>query len=63
MSEEHQHTHVLRERRHYDPTVVAAEAKLVRIRSLVVGVGRAPYPNDGMNLLADAVLRILDEPA
>lgn len=38
-----------------------AEKKLHQIRGLVVGVGRTGRPNDGMDLLADSVLRILDE--
>lgn len=35
--------------------------KLDRIRSLVAGVGRSGRRNNGMDMLADAVLRILDE--
>jgi hypothetical protein len=37
------------------------ELKLHQIRALVVGVGRTGRPNDGMDMLADSVLRILDE--
>lgn len=39
-----------------------AELRLFRIRALVMGVGRTGRPNDGMDMMADAVLRILDEP-
>lgn len=39
------------------------EAKLATIRSLVVGVGRTGREGDGMDMLADAVLRILDKPS
>jgi hypothetical protein len=35
-------------------------AKLRQIRALVVGVGRTGQPSNGMDALADSVLRILD---
>ena len=39
-----------------------AQAKLDKIRALVVGVGRTDNPENGMDMLANAVLRILDRP-
>lgn len=38
------------------------ERRLFQIHSLVTGVGRIERPNDGMDMLADAVLRILYAP-